>query len=286
MTVENYARSGGKITRDDVGLLVTAMKSPPYHAGVQEVGRAVIGHFACSRKTVKQTGCVGIILTAMRRHDSSAPVQMRAFFSLNNISIPLKGNVKIASEGGAGTIIAAMRHFADNPKIQEKGSKLLGTLADGDYCSKINIPSEGGVGAILNAMQRFPDNADVQRSVVFALYLFDYRNDTCFKIISEGGIPVLVNATRQHLLDEELNRIYFQMLYSLARSSDNHVKQLESAGAVDVVQAALKAHPRMSQLGSGISRLLQPRTQGSSPSMSTRAALSLEVETKVLRRRA
>lgn len=95
---------------------------------------------------------------------------------------------------------------------------------------------------------------------------------------------MFVNAMRQHPRDEEVNRNCCRGLwglYSLARSDDGHAEKVESGGAVDVVQAALKTHPRLSCLRNGILEIIAAMSR-----ISTRATMSLEMETIILHRRA
>uniref|UniRef100_H3GZG7 Uncharacterized protein n=1 Tax=Phytophthora ramorum TaxID=164328 RepID=H3GZG7_PHYRM len=92
------------------------------------------------------------VLTLMHQHKSSLVLQLECL-----------------AEGGVEPVLAAMKNFQSEAKMQEASCVLLTNLAHNCETNRKRILDAGGIDAVLQAMQTFPELYGVQKRCCWAL---------------------------------------------------------------------------------------------------------------------
>lgn len=69
--------------------------------------------------------------------------------------------MKIASEGGTGIALNAMKRHQRSGTVQEMGCGAIYHLAK-NYDGRVQIADEGGGKIVLTALREYPDNTNIQ----------------------------------------------------------------------------------------------------------------------------
>ena len=180
------------------------------------------------------------------------------------------GCVAVRDAGGAAAVIRALELFAREPRIQEYGCSVIGSVAEQGAAGKRAVVA--AVPALVRAVREQP--VDVQSAAISALWsVAAGALSVKAAIVKAGGAAGVVDVMAQHPGSVELQEVGLGALSSLTYNGSHAALLARDGGARRVAEAALAAHsgPRVQALGSKLLKALQDAVEGSERTLQHRS---------------
>lgn len=185
------------------------------NAAIQERGCRLLSNiykfWESSDGPIGSTQEVEVIVSAMRRHRTSADVQSSACLALRNMCEVSTFVVRSEADAiiskmteAVGDIIEAMRENINSPSAQEAFCSLLWAMADRDRDAATAIASAGSISCIIEALLRFPNRELLQVEAMGILMVLSLIPDTLQSIGTDDGIEGIVVAMDQYAENEKI----------------------------------------------------------------------------------
>ncbi|KAJ1486193.1 hypothetical protein T484DRAFT_1790488 [Baffinella frigidus] len=133
-----------------------------------------------AKKRVQESKDIGLVISLMGAHESSAGVQEAGCETLANLAVDEKNEVTILAKGGIEAIMRAMGAHGSSAGVQEKGCLALNNLA-WNAGNQEAIAAKGGIEAVVGAMNAHGSSAGVQLPGCLAL------NNLGIDVCSQAG---------------------------------------------------------------------------------------------------
>ncbi|KAL3667879.1 hypothetical protein V7S43_006760 [Phytophthora oleae] len=153
----------------------------------------------------------------------------------------------VVAEGGADPVIAAMKNFHLEAKMQETSCVLLTNLAHNcEFLTETNrqrILDANGIDAVLSAMQTFPQHCGVQKRSCWALLTLAGSDLMCDSIAMRGGLGAIIAAMLNCPADEHVQYYGSWALVNLLSGTERLQNFARREGVQEIAQAAHACFP-------------------------------------------
>ncbi|OWZ23859.1 Serine/threonine protein kinase [Phytophthora megakarya] len=179
------------------------------------------------------------VLTLMYQQKSSLVLQLECCKCLSVVVFNHDRNrLIVVAEGGVDPVLAAMKNFQAEPKMQETSCVLLTNLAHNCETNRKRILDAGGIEAVLQAMQSFPENCGVQKRSCWALLTLAGSDLMCDNIAMRGGLGAIIAAMLNCPTDEHVQFYGSWALVNLLSGTERLLAFARHEGVREVAEAA------------------------------------------------
>jgi hypothetical protein len=176
----NYSVRSDSLEENEVKIRVLGVHTAVFqvlqkHTGCLEIqaqGMRALGNFSrfvLTKKILGDIGCVEVILDNMNKHPESETIQLYGCFGIGNF---VRGVNDIAERvkkyGGIALVIAAMKAYPDNEKLQECGCRALLNMSEWEEYRPL-IVEAGGASAIASTMEKYRDHPKLREGAYNAM---------------------------------------------------------------------------------------------------------------------
>ncbi|ETO78626.1 serine/threonine protein kinase [Phytophthora nicotianae P1976] len=184
------------------------------------------------------------VLTLMHQQKSSLVLQLECCRCLSVVVFNHDRNrLIVVAEGGVDPVLAAMKNFHSEPKMQETSCVLLTNLAHNCETNRNRILDAGGVDAVLQAMQTFPEHYGVQKRCCWALLTLAGSDLMCDSIAMRGGLGAIIAAMLNCPADEHVQYYGSWALVNLLSGTERLLAFARREGVREVAEAAHACFP-------------------------------------------
>ncbi|CUG87467.1 Hypothetical protein, putative, partial [Bodo saltans] len=205
---------------------------------------SVAMHVKDRKQQIHQTGCVPLVLEAMKA------------FSKGNVSIQEEGcnllsylsfdseviTHTITQQGGIQLVLQAMATF---PKAQNlltaACAALSGLTFNNSVGQKIVLESDG-VAAIIKAMKE-GDKARLQENGCLAIGTMCWNTDLKAEVVRLDGITVIMKALEEHYTSSGLVKNACRALAQIAFNCERYRDDMSTLGVIPLIIRAMAHHP-------------------------------------------
>lgn len=201
-----------------------------------------------NRRSLVEKGGVFCLLSTMVLHLDSCMIQRYGCWALTQLCADDDQSKRDMVEGGGiGCILLAMKRYSDDKDLQKNCCGLIAELCNNNAENRVDIAVGGGIICVLDAMCTHPDDG-VQRYGCWALAeLCIGSPDIQRAIAEEGGIDCVLWAMQTYLYNVDLQSrgclAIMRLWEGIPGPNPGLMHYVSVAGAVQVVEAAMKAHP-------------------------------------------
>ncbi|KAG1685625.1 hypothetical protein DVH05_007832 [Phytophthora capsici] len=149
----------------------------------------------------------------------------------------------VVAEGGVDPVVAAMKKFHLEAKMQETSCVLLTNLAHNCETNRQRILDGNGIEAVLSAMQTFPQHCGVQKRSCWALLTLAGSDLMCDSIAMRGGLGAIIAAMLNCPADEHVQHYGSWALVNLLSGTERLQNFARREGVQEIAQAANACFP-------------------------------------------
>ena len=153
-------------------------------------------------------------------------------------------------------IIDMMVENRSSGEVQEAGCLKLAKLTVNDDAENKAVVAKGGIEAVVKAMGAHALRGTLQEIGCLMLWMFAMLDENQAVVAAKGGIEAVVGAMRAHGSIADLQFKACLTLLSIAWSDPKLQSQVCSAGAIPLVEKALRAFPSEAKLQQNGKQLL------------------------------
>jgi hypothetical protein len=188
--------------------LVNAMRMPPTSGSVDILSKACVlmtnlthqnRHFADESLNADAPEA---IVKAMQQFPLHGDMQLYGCQALRNLAHNEEGAKKVVEDGGADTILGAMRRHSENVYVQEDASGCLWNLASYDPTSITDLIQKGAVEAVLAAMDTHTEDERFQEQTCGFLIEVTANNKEALDRIKKKSGEIVLAKTLNHSRDK------------------------------------------------------------------------------------
>lgn len=184
------------------------------------------------------------VLALMHQQKSSLVLQLECCRCLSVVVFSHDRNrLIVVAEGGVDPVLAAMKSFHLEPKMQETSCVLLTNLAHNCETNRKRILDAGGIDAVLQAMQAFPEHCGVQKRSCWALLTLAGSDLMCDSIAMQGGLGAIIAAMLNCPADEQVQYYGSWALVNLLSGTERLLAFARREGVREVAEAAYACYP-------------------------------------------
>ena len=240
-------------------VLPACMRSHMVDAETQAAGCMAMFSAAWDNDAVQDvlrgTGCVDVILEAMKAHMSTARVQAMASAALSNMCDSPETEAHLLSQGALAQVVAALESFPQDGSVQEEASRALCNVAY-NLENQAALLGAGAVEVVVGAMTTFPANAEIQE--IGSCFLGNVTTDNAEAKQGVGplALGVVLRAIRDHSDTTEVQEEAWRALIGLVQEKENRGLAV-AEGALEIANGAMSATDDPGILRFGSLALLQ-----------------------------
>ncbi|KAE9039815.1 hypothetical protein PR001_g5255 [Phytophthora rubi] len=184
------------------------------------------------------------VLALMHQHRNDLVLQLECCRCLSVVVFNHDRNrLIVVAEGGVDPVVAAMKLFQLEPKMQEASCVLLTNLAHNCETNRKRILDGGGIDAVLQAMQTFPENPGVQKRSCWALLTLAGSDLLCDSIAMRGGLGAIIAAMLNCPADDHVQYYGSWALVNLLSGTERVQAFARREGVREVAEAAHACFP-------------------------------------------
>lgn len=266
------------VQADGILALLTAMKSYPSNINLLRSACSALSNLAflpeISKAIAEATDdAIPVIVETIKTHATDAPLQSSGCGLLRNLAYKNEANqAAIVEAGGITIIIVAMKYHSLDALAQVTGCDALYNLAANNDKNKILISQAGAIPIVLAAVKSHASNVKLQRSAAAVISTLAYNPQISALIARSGGIRAILTAMQSNTeglssvggSDAKLQAEYCGALRNLAYKDVKNKAKIIAAGGIELIVAAMRAHPNRDTVQRNASDALNNLASGGS----------------------
>jgi hypothetical protein len=205
---------------------------------------SVAMHVKDRKQQIHQTGCVPLVLEAMKAYSKgNVSIQEEGCNLLSYLSFDSEVITHtITQQGGIQLVLQAMATF---PKAQNlltaACAALSGLTFNNSVGQKIVLESDG-VAAIIKAMKE-GDKARLQENGCLAIGTMCWNTDLKAEVVRLDGITVIMKALEEHYTSSGLVKNACRALAQIAFNCERYRDDMSTLGVIPLIIRAMAHHP-------------------------------------------